>query len=221
MHVRKESFLGIVSHVRKIYALSLCRSHARQLHVISRIIESFRQSYRSPVFDDYFYLREEYSLTLHWSLRPEDCGSRITQQVYHTSHSILPHRTATQRISNWQAFTIRCDIQLSKMTKDVYIFTGKAYCGFWDNDLCSGLFFLFCLSLVLTFALAYLFVVNLGEQGNKADTADLLRHKNPPTSSKNARKSNEILSNEKLSNAISIAFISYRRSTESNNSKNA
>jgi len=38
--------------------------------------------------------------------------------------------------------------------------------------ICSGLFLLLCLSLVLTFALAYLFVVNLGEQGNKAETAE-------------------------------------------------
>jgi len=46
------------------YALSLCRSAARPLHVISRIIELFRQSYHSPVFDIYFYLQEEYSLIL-------------------------------------------------------------------------------------------------------------------------------------------------------------
>ena len=62
MYVGK--LLGILSHVGKIYALSLCRSPARPLYVISRIIELFRQSYLSPVFDVYFYLREEYSLTL-------------------------------------------------------------------------------------------------------------------------------------------------------------
>jgi len=37
--------------------------------------------------------------------------------------------------------------------------------------MCSGLFFFLCLSLVLTFTLACLFVVNLGEQGNKAEIA--------------------------------------------------
>ena len=38
--------------------------------------------------------------------------------------------------------------------------------------ICSGLFFLLCWSLVLIFVLAYLFVVNLDKQGNKAGTAE-------------------------------------------------
>ena len=66
-----DELLGILTHVLEnicLYALSLCCSPARSLHVITRIIELFRQSCHSPVFDVYFYLREEYSLTLYWSL---------------------------------------------------------------------------------------------------------------------------------------------------------
>ena len=48
----------------------------------------------------------------------------------------------------------------------------KLIVAFGIMTMCSALFFLFCLSLVLTFALAYLFVVNLGEQGKKAETAE-------------------------------------------------
>ena len=103
--------------------------------------------------------------------------------IQHSTHRIITHRnapqrTASHRIRNWQAFTIWCDTQFycipnCQRRQRMHTYSPeKLIVAFGIMTMCSGLFFLFCLSVVLTFALAYLFVVNLGEQGNKAGTAE-------------------------------------------------